>query len=107
MTNDEILKFYLDNGLIETCLSFQFNKMKEPWKKQYSGDMLSDLCLVIANYDNEKLNNVHRNNHMNAWLTRVLQNQLYSNSSSFYRNYVKFNQQTEDLSGMEGMEDEE
>ena len=106
MTNEEILKIYVDNGLIETCIKYQFGKMKESWKLQYSGDMYSDLCLTIANYDNEKLNNVHKNNHMNAWLTRVLQNQLYSKSSNFYHSYIRFNMNTDDLSGLEEEDDE-
>ena len=91
LNNLDILKIYLDNGLIEKCLAFQFAKLKEPWKLQYSGDMLNDLIIIIAEYDNDKLNNVHKNNHMNAWLTRVLQNNLMSKSSKFYHQYLRFN----------------
>ena len=64
---------------------------------QYSGDMLDDLIIIIAEYPNDKLNNVHRNKHMNAWLTRVLQNNLMSKSSKFYHQYLRFNLQTNDL----------
>lgn len=97
LSNGEILKIYIENGLIERCLSFQFAKLKEPWKMQYSGDMLDDLIVIIAEYPNDKLNNVHRNKHMNAWLTRVLQNNLMSKSSKFYHQYLRFNLQTNDL----------
>lgn len=97
LSNAEILNIYLENGLIEKCLSFQFAKLKEPWKMQFSGDMLDDLVVIIAEYDNNKLNNVHRNKHMNAWLTRVLQNNLMSKSSKFYHQYLRFNLKTDDL----------
>lgn len=97
LSNAQILNIYLENGLIEKCLTFQFQKLKEPWKMQYSGDMLDDLIIIIAEYPNDKLNNVHRNKHMNAWLTRVLQNNLMSKSSKFYHQYLRFNLQTNDL----------
>ena len=106
LSNGEILKIYLDNGLIEKCLSFQFAKLKEPWKMQFSGDMLNDLIIIIAEYDNEKLNNVHKNKHMNAWLTRVLQNNLMSKSSKFYHQYLRFSLQTNDLKDVKDEIDE-
>lgn len=97
LSNADILNIYQENGLIEKCLSFQFSKLREPWKMQFSGDMLNDLIIIIAEYDNEKLNDIHRNKHMNAWLTRVLQNNLMSNSSKFYHQYLRFNLKTNDL----------
>lgn len=104
LTNSEILKIYLDNGLIEKCLMYQFGKLREPWKKQFSGDMMNDLCIIIQEYDNAKLNDAHNGNHMNAWLTRVIQNNLYSVSSRFYTTYIKFMARSNDLG--EGPEDD-
>lgn len=102
LKNSEILKLYLDNGLIERCLTFQFQKLREPWKMQYSGDMLNDLIIIIAEYDNDKLNNIHKNKHMNAWLTRVLQNNLMSKSSKFYHQYLRFNMHMNELNDVKG-----
>lgn len=99
LTNWEIINIYLKNGLIEECAGYQFGKLaNEKWKMQYSGDMINDLIIVMAEYPNEKLNHIHRNKHMNAWLTRVLQNNLMSSSSKFYHQYLKFNLRTEDIS---------
>ena len=98
LTNAQIIDIYVNNGLIEECASFQFSKCaNERWKLQYSGDMINDLIVVMAEYPNDKLNNIHQNNHMNAWLTRVLQNNLMSNSSKFYNLYLKFNLRTQDM----------
>lgn len=106
MENSEIIKIYVDNGLIERCCIYQFGKLKEKWKVQYSGDMMDDLIVWMADYPNEKLNNIHDNKHMNAWLTRVLQNNIMSSSSKFYNTYIKFNARTDDLKEVE-VEDEE
>lgn len=98
LTNNEIIEIYVKNGLIEECAGYQFSKCaNERWKLQYSGDMVNDLILVMANYPNDKLNNIHQNNHMNAWLTRVLQNNLMSNSSKFYTQYLRFNLNTDEI----------
>lgn len=106
LSNAQILNIYLENGLIEKCLSFQFAKLKEPWKMQFSGDMLNDLIVIIAEYDNAKLNDVHKRKHMNAWLTRVLQNNLMSKSSKFYHQYLRFSLQTNDLKDVKDEIDE-
>lgn len=97
LSNTEILNLYVQNGLIEECVKYQFRKLKEPWKGQFSGDMINDLVVVISEYDNAKLNDVHSHNHMNAWLTRVLQNNLYSNSSKFFNSYLKFLNRSNEL----------
>lgn len=89
LTNQEILSIYLNNNLIEDCVKYQFAKIHDPWKNQFSGDMFNDLIVIILEYDNDKLNNAHKNKHMNAWLTRVLQNNLMSDHSNFYLKYIK------------------
>ena len=106
MENAEIIKTYVDNGLIERCVIYQFGKLKEKWKIQYSGDMMDDLVVWMANYPNDKLNDVHNKKHMNAWLTRVIQNNIMSSSSRFYNTYIKFNSKTEEINEVETEDDE-
>ena len=90
MTNAEIVEKYTNNGLIDECIMFQFKKMDQPWKNQYKQDLRQDIVVYMMNYPN--LQNVEKNNHMNAWLTRVIINQIYSNSSAFYLRYIRHNQ---------------
>lgn len=99
LTNDKIIDFYVKNGLIETCMMYQFAKLgrREAWKLQYSGDLINDIVVIMAEYPNDKLNNIHQNNHMNAWLTRIIQNNIYSNHSKFYTDYLRFNMKTEEI----------
>lgn len=90
MTNTEITELYVKNGLIRKCMLMQFVKMDQPWKNQYIDDLMQDIILYMLTYP--KLSNVHENKHMNAWLTRVIQNNIYSNSSAFWTTYLKYNQ---------------
>lgn len=60
-------------------------------------DMWQDLIVFLMTYDNEKLNNAHHYNHINALVTRILQNQLYSNHSKFYIDYIKFGAKSDDI----------
>lgn len=90
-TNSQILEKYLKNGLIQTCVDCQFARLcrLDPWKMQYKEDFFQDLIAIILKYDNAKLNDVESKGWMNGWLTRVILNQLYSNSSEFYTTYLK------------------
>ena len=113
MTNGEIVDYYMnsDNGgnLPRKCVEYQFLKLarNEPWKMQYMEDFYDDLIVYLLTYDNEKLNNAHENHHMNALITRIIQNQIYSSSSKFYHNYLRFDRSTTDLWDEDIMTDDE
>lgn len=75
-------------ALIRTCCRFQVNKYSIPL--DLHNDVLQLVCLVILEYDNEKLNKIVEENHLNAFVTGVLTRQLYSRNSPFYREFRKF-----------------
>lgn len=88
MTNKEILETYmLDTGLLDECLEYQF--AKAGGKRQYMEDLKNDLVVEILESDNEKLNDVIKKKHQNAYLTRLIQNNLFSRSSWMWRRYVR------------------
>lgn len=60
-------------------------------------DVYQDICLWFLTYDNEKLMNAHNNNHMNALITAVLQHQIYSKNSYYYRDYKKFAEHSDEI----------
>lgn len=97
LDNEEIVSKNLD--LIEKCIQYQFQSIKEKWKKQYKEDFHNDLVLSLLEYDNEKLNDAYENNHLNALITRIIQNNIYSKTSPFYKRYVRFNKITDDIDG--------
>lgn len=89
LTNSEIVDIYIKNGLLWKCVVMQFLKLRDMYKTQYREDMYHDLILILLNYSPEKLNNAHENHHMNALVTRMLLNNLWSNTSKFYKTYIK------------------
>lgn len=89
-SNLAILEENLD--LLKECIEFQFLKLckLDPGKRQFKEDLFQDVAVWILTYDNEKLNDAYRNKHVNALFTRIIQNQIYSNSSKFYRQYIDY-----------------
>ena len=86
MDNSSIVEIYLNNGLIKRCVECQFSKMKD---RQFEEDFFQDLVLTLLTYDNEKMNDAHSNNHFNALVTAIIQNNIFSSTSPYYRTYIK------------------
>ena len=98
-TNQEIAQEAVESGLLDDCIMYQFKKIRknEPWKLEFSGDLKNDIYLVLYEYDNAKLNDAYSKGHLNALITRIIINNLYSNSSNFYCRYLKFARKTNEL----------
>lgn len=99
LSNRAIVDFYLSNGLIRKCVEIQFWKLPKNdwWKLEFMDDFFQDLIVALMTYDNEKLNNAHHYNHMNAFITRVILNNIYSNSSRFYCQYLKLGRMSQEI----------
>ena len=101
ISNQEIVHELLESKLIDDCIFFQFRKLLsipgERWKQQYEQDFYQDLIVILLTYDNDKLNDAYHNKHMNALITRIIQNNIYSRSSKFYNNYLRFDLTTDDI----------
>lgn len=97
LTNREIVDFYLNNGLIRTCVECQFANLKDRSKNDYKEDFFQDLIVILLTYDNEKLNDAHLNNHFNALVTAICIRQLFSKTSPFYKTYIKFADRTGEI----------
>lgn len=89
-SNFEIFDECLD--LLKECMDYQFLKLckLDPGKRQFKDDLFQDICIWLLTYDNDKLNDAYRKKHMNALITRIIQNQIYSASSKFFRQYLDF-----------------
>ena len=101
LDNRAIVDKYLENGLIEKCVDMQFIKLPRTdwWKMEYKNDFFQDLIVFLLTYNNEKLNNAHHYKHMNALITRIIQNQLYSNHSEFYLKYLRLQRRSIEIDG--------
>lgn len=95
LSNSEIVGIYLENGLIDKCVECQFARKKTG--KQYQEDFYQDLIVLLLEYDNSKMNDAHDNNHFNALLTRIIQNNIFSKTSPYYKKYEKWSNDIEEI----------
>lgn len=95
MTNKEIVDQYL--SLISECINYQFSNIKDKSILQWKEDLTNDVVVWLYDYDSEKLLDAHVNNHMNALITRIIQNNLFSVTSPFYKAYRKFDLKTTEI----------
>lgn len=95
MTRQEIIDNILDSGLLVTCVDYQLKK--QPQHYQYRDDIINDAWYWLLTYNEDKLIDAYLNNHINALITRYLQNQLFSKTSEYYRKYIKLNSLSEEL----------
>lgn len=100
----EIVDIYIANGLIQECVDYQFRKIKDKGIRQFKDDFFQDLILILYEYDVDKLTDAHSNKHMNALISRIIINNLWSSTSPFYTQYRKFMDKGDDITPE--MEDE-
>ena len=97
MSNNEIVTQNFE--LISTCVSHQMRKYDTP--REFYDDIVQDVCMTLLEYDNNKLNKINDENHLNAFVSGILVRQLYSTNSQTYRTYRRLrelsNEVTEDL----------
>lgn len=99
MINNEIVEYYIKNRLIKTCVEVQTRKGHiSPYT---ADDLFQDLCIILLNYDNEKLNRIHNENHINAFITGILTRQIFSSCSGFHKTYRKFDQSSDEITWKE------
>lgn len=94
----EILMHISGTGLDQRCIQYNTNKCRD---KELVKDLHQELWLWLCTYDLEKLKNAYENKHLNALITRYLQNNYFSRSSPFYKNFRKFNDLTDDITDRE------
>ena len=102
MNRDTIIQDILKSGLLVTCVDYQLKR--QPQHYQNRADIIQDAWLWLLSYDIEKLTDAYLNNHLNALLTRYIQNQIFSKTSDYYRKYVKLNTLSEDLENAKGVQ---
>lgn len=95
LSNKEIVDKYLN--LIRECVDYQFAKVKSDVIKNLKDDFYQDLIVTLYEYDNEKLNDVYENKHINALVTRIILNNIYSSTSQLFTTYRKFLSKTGEI----------
>lgn len=102
MNRQEIIDEIYDSKLLTTCVDYQLKKQPQHYANR--DDIISDAWLWLLTYDMDKLTDAYLNNHLNAMITRYLQNQIFSKTSDYYRKYIKLNTLSEDLENAKGVQ---
>ena len=102
MNRDAIIKDILESGLLTTCVDYQLTKQPQHYANR--DDIIQDAWLWLLSYDIQKLNDAYLNKHLNALITRYIQNQIFSKTSEYFRKYVKLNNLSNDLKDAERKE---
>ena len=102
MSNNEILEKNYE--LIKLCVSHQMRKYETP--PELYDDIVQDMCMIVLEYPNDKLNKIEEENHFNAWMTGILVHQLYSTNSQSYRIYRRLNDNSYDISNAYTLDNE-
>lgn len=93
MTNNEIVNENFE--LIKLCVSHQMRIYGTP--SDLYDDIVQDVCMILLEYDNEKLDKIQSENHMSAFITGILVRQLYSTNSAVYRTYRRLVDNSDDI----------
>lgn len=94
LTNNQIVEQNFE--LIKLCCSHQVRKYDTP--PEFLDDVVQELCVILLEYDNNKLNKIVEDGHLNAFITACLVRQLYSTNSQFYRTYRRLRELSNEVS---------
>lgn len=84
---EEVLEYLFKSKLLERCINCQFFKIGT---QDFKEDFTQDMWEWVLTYDEDKLYHAYINHHLNALLTRVIQNNIMSTNSPFYKKYKRF-----------------
>lgn len=94
----EIIDYILKTKLIETCVKYNTNKSSNT---ELKNDLIQECFLWVCNYDLDKLTNAYENRHLNALITRFIQNQWFSKTSPFYKYFKRFDLASDEITKKE------
>lgn len=102
MNREAIIKDIMDSRLLTTCVDYQLKKQPQHYANR--DDIISDAWLWLLTYDEDKLIDAYSGKHINALITRYLQNQLFSKTSEYYRKYIKPSETREEMENAKGLQ---
>lgn len=95
VTRTDVVDFLLKSRLLETCCECQ--TAKKPTEKSNLDDLIQDMWLWVMEYDEEKLVDAYKKNHLNALITRTITNNIWSRNSRHWSKYHKYNERETEI----------
>lgn len=63
---------------------------------KYMDDLVQEIYLILLEYNQEKLQSIYDKGQFNFFLTRIIKNQYFSNTSPFFKKYRKYYDMVDD-----------
>lgn len=63
---------------------------------KYMDDLTQEIYLILLEYNQEKLQSIYDKGQFNFFLTRIIKNQYFSNTSPFFKKYRKYYDMVDD-----------
>ena len=63
---------------------------------KYMDDLTQEIYLILLEYNQEKLQSIYDKGQLNFFLTRIIKNQYFSNTSPFFKKYRKYYDMVDD-----------
>lgn len=86
----EVVQYLIKSGLAKRCVNYQARYEKSKFLRE---EIEQEMWVWLLTYDEDKLSDAYENGHLNALITRYLQNQLRSSNSEFYYRYRKVSEE--------------
>lgn len=99
MERQEIVNYALESGLLRRCCECQVARSNGD--REWLDDLTQDMWVWLMTYDLDKLVDAYESNHLNALMTKVIINNLYSTTSPYHKTYRKFINSTDEITQKE------
>lgn len=97
MTREEIVNEVARRKMVETMVQNIAHQSLSPDLK----DLCQMVYLIMLEYDEEKLQDLWNNNQISFFLARIILNQYRSSNSPFHTTFRKFQERSQDITGMD------
>lgn len=88
------------NELAKNCVVEKFvKKYTEFVNNPYIEDLVQDIYISLMEKDASFIQNLYKKNELDFFIIKMIKNNLYSNTSPFYKKYQKFREITDSIEG--------
>ena len=95
MTKNEVIEELVKDNVVEKIIY----KLLPSSKNRFDApdDLIQDIYLILLQKDDKLIVDLYNKNQLGFYLLKIARNQMISQNSNYYYNYVKFRSQSDEL----------
>lgn len=95
MTKNEVIEELVKDNVVEKIIY----KLLPSSKNRFDApdDLIQDIYLILLQKDDKLVVDLYNKNQLGFYLLKIARNQMISQNSNYYYNYVKFRSQSDEL----------